>query len=109
MTLSGSVVPRQRYRTSMSSSVSNLRERASSAGPWPAPFPSPDTFRRQRRLLDLTQEEAAELLGVTRVTVSRYEAGATGVPTSLLAEWPLRVLAVMAEEAGRLAMEVPSK
>lgn len=40
-----------------------------------APLPPPATRRELRRRAGLSQEAVAELLGVTRVAVSRWEAG----------------------------------
>jgi predicted transcriptional regulator len=87
--------------------ITDLRKRAVTASPWPFAFPAPETFRRLRRSVEAPQDGLAAVLGVSRDTVARYEAGSTRVPTSLLAEWPLKVISVLAEEAARLHAELP--
>jgi len=42
-----------------------------------------DTLRAQRKALELTQQELADKLGVTRNTVNRWEAGTMKVPPYL--------------------------
>lgn len=79
--------------------IETIRERAVAAEPWPAVFPDKDTFRALRLALNLRQTDVAGLLGVSRMTVVRYEAGEVAVPTSLNGDDARRVLTVMAEAA----------
>lgn len=41
-------------------------------------------IRRKRRRVNMSQQELADVLGVTKSSVSRYEAGKTEIPTSSL-------------------------
>lgn len=43
-------------------------------------FMTPQELRRIRKNLSLTQEQLAERLGVTRVTIARWETGARRIP-----------------------------
>jgi DNA-binding XRE family transcriptional regulator len=43
---------------------------------------TPTTIRAARESLSLTQTQAAELIGVTRVTWTRWELGTTPMPES---------------------------
>lgn len=51
-------------------------------------MPSPDEFRAARRRKKLTQAQAAEQLGVTWWTISRWERGLTPVPE--MTRWWMR-------------------
>jgi transcriptional regulator with XRE-family HTH domain len=48
---------------------------------------TPEQFRRLRDAVGLTQAEAAERLGVTRLSVARYETGARGIPEPVARLW----------------------
>jgi repressor LexA len=41
----------------------------------------PEDLKRRREALGLTQEQLARELGVTMITVSRYERGVSEIPT----------------------------
>jgi transcriptional regulator with XRE-family HTH domain len=57
-------------------------------------LPNPSDRRLLRRRLGLSQQQLADVLGVDRVTVSRYESGERSPADRLLRDY-LRVLGVL--------------
>lgn len=81
-----------------------LRDRAATAEPWPASIPSPSNLRKLRQALGLTQRRLAELGGISRLSLVRYENEKNGdaVFTSLNRSSFRRLLTAMYEEAARI-------
>ena len=62
-------------------------------------FPPPDTRRHLRLRAGLTQQELAEVLGINRATVARYELGQRKPTGALLARYAKLLDDLMAELA----------
>jgi DNA-binding transcriptional regulator YiaG len=61
------------------------------------PRMTPDQFNELRRRAGLTQAEAAKWLGVTRVTVARWETGMRAIPEPTVRLWVRLVAEVRAK------------
>jgi DNA-binding transcriptional regulator YiaG len=61
---------------------------------------TPDQFNELRRRAGLTQAEAAKWLGVTRVTVARWETGVRAIPEPTVRLWVRLVAEARAKGKG---------
>ena len=61
------------------------------------PTPTPDALRAQRHRARLTQERAAELLGVSRRSIAGWETGERPMPRPL---WTLFLMLTAERETG---------
>ena len=61
------------------------------------PTPSPEALRAQRTRAGLTQERAAELLGVSRRSIAGWETGERPMPRPL---WTLFLMLTTERETG---------
>ena len=61
------------------------------------PTPSPEALRAQRTRAGLTQERAAELLGVSRRSIAGWETGERPMPRAL---WTLFLMFTTERETG---------
>jgi DNA-binding XRE family transcriptional regulator len=50
-------------------------------------MPTPDEIRMARLKAELTQEQAAEVIGIKRIAWNRYENGHTAIPPALWELW----------------------